>query len=62
MDKKLKQNKQTFKLSETKKCNSFCEKKKKKIEEAVPPESFVNCKSVLQTELKMLMLFTLHNV
>lgn len=46
MDKKLKQNKQTFKLSETKKCNSFCEKKKK-IEEAVPPESFVNCKSVL---------------
>lgn len=34
----------------------------KSIEEAAPPDSIVNCKSALRVELKMLMLFPLHNV
>lgn len=59
MDKKPKQNKQTFMLSETKKMQFILGKK---IEEAVPPENFVNFKSVLRIEVKMVMLFPLHNI
>lgn len=61
MDKKPKQNKRTVKLKETKKCNSFG-KKNLKIEAAVSPDNFVNFKSVLRAELKILMLFPLHNI